>query len=99
MKGSAERAGAMESHIERNLGDRCAGVCQQSLGAFNAPARPVAIRRLPEGLLEGSQKMIWAQPHQIGEHVERDVLRKALLDEIHDALLLPRGKSATRRRP
>src|SRR5215831_12691931 len=54
MKGSAERARAMESHIERNLSDRCAGVCQQGLGALNPPARPVAIRRLPEGLLEGS---------------------------------------------
>src|SRR5215510_16471653 len=61
MKGSAERARAMESHIERNLGDRCAGVCQQGLGALNSPGRPVAIRRLPKGLLEGSQKMIWAQ--------------------------------------
>src|SRR5215471_16373817 len=98
MKGSAEPARAMESHIERNLSDRCAGVCQQGLGALNPPARPVAIRRLPEGLLEGSQKMIWAQPHQIGEHVERNVLGKVLLDEIHDALLLPRGKPATWRR-
>src|SRR6516164_491108 len=68
MKGSAERARGVESHIERNLGDRCAGVCKQGLSALNPPARPVAIRRLPEGLLEGSQKMIWAQPHQIGEH-------------------------------
>src|SRR5215468_4454241 len=32
MKGSAGRARAMESHIERNLSDRCAGVCQQGLG-------------------------------------------------------------------
>src|SRR5262245_58157721 len=99
MKGSAEPARAMESHSERNLGDRCAGVRQQGLGALNPPARPVAIRRLPEGLLEASQKMIWAQPHQISEHVERNVLRKVLLDEIHDALLLPRGKPATWRRP
>src|SRR6516164_347729 len=99
MKGGAERARAMESHIERNLGDRCAAACQQGLGALNPPARPVAIRRLPEGLLEGSQKMKWAQPHQIGEHVERNVLGKVLLDEIHDALLFPRGKPATWRRP
>src|SRR5262249_12937466 len=98
MKGSAERARAMESDIECNLSDRCAGVCQQGLGALNPPARPVAIRRLPEGLLEGSQKMIWAQPHQIGEHAERNGLGKMLLDEIHDALLLPRGKPATWRR-
>src|SRR6516225_4787797 len=98
MKGSAERR-AMESHIARNLGDQCAGVCQQGLGALNPPARPVAIRRLPEGLLEGSQKMIRAQPYEIGEHVERNVLRKVLLDEIHDALLLPRGKPTTWRRP
>ena len=99
MKGSAERARATESHIERNLSDRCAGVCQQDPGALNPPARPIAIRRLPERLLEGSQKMIWAQAHQIGEHVERNVLGKVLLDEIHDALLLPRGKPATWRRP
>src|SRR5262245_56283614 len=99
MKGSTERACAMESHIARNLGDRCAGVCQQSLGAFNPPACPVAIRRLPEGLLEGSQKMIRAQPRQIGEHVERNVLRQVRLDEIHDALLLPRSKPAPWRRP
>src|SRR5262249_61998940 len=99
MKGSAERARAMESHIERNLSDRCAGVCQQGLGALNPPARPVAIRRLPEGLLEGSQKKIWAQPHQIGEHVEGKLLGKVLLGKIHDALLLPYGKPATRRRP
>src|SRR5262245_38283118 len=99
MKGSAERARAVESHIERNLSDRCAGVCQQGLGALNPPARPVAIRRLPEGSLEGSQEMIWAQPQQIGEHVERNVLGKVLLDEIHDALLLPHGKPATWRRP
>src|SRR5262249_62254323 len=98
MKGSAERAGATESYIARNLGDRCAGGCQKGLGALNPPARPVAIRRLPEGLLEGSQKMIWAQPHQIGEDVERKVLGKMLLDEIHDALLFPRGKPATWRR-
>src|SRR5262245_39577772 len=98
MKGSAERARAMESHSERNLGDRCAGVCQQGLGALNPPPRPVAIRRLPEGLLEGSQKMIWAQPNEIGEHIERNVLGKVLLDEIHDALLLPRGKPSTWRR-
>src|SRR5262249_3595459 len=99
MKGSTECARAMEPHIARNLGDRCAGVCQQSLGAFNPSARPVAMRRLPEGLLEGSQKMIRAQPRQIGEHVERNVRRKVLLDEIHDALLLPRGKPAAWRRP
>src|SRR5262249_7282391 len=99
MKGSAERARAMESHIERNLRAQCAGLGQQGLGALNPPARPVAIRRLPEGLLEGSQKMIWAQPHLIGERVERNVLGKVLLDEIHDALLLPRGKPATWRRP
>src|SRR5262249_57624277 len=89
MKGSAERARAMESHSERNLGDRCAGVCQQGLGALNPPPRPVAIRRLPEGLLEGSQKMIWAQPNEIGEHIERNVLGKVLLHEIHYPLLFP----------
>src|SRR5262249_47462225 len=98
MKRRAERARAMESHIERNLSDRCAGVCQQGLGALNPPARPVAIRRLPERLLEGSQKKIWAQPHPSGEHRERKILGKVLLDEIHDALVLPRGKPATRRR-
>src|SRR5215472_2926332 len=54
MKGSAERARAMETHFERDLVDRWAGVCQQGLGALNPPARPVAIRWLPEGLLEGS---------------------------------------------
>ena len=43
--------------------------------------------------------MIWAQPHQIGEHVERNILGKVLLDEIHDAFLLPRGKPATWRGP
>src|ERR1700741_3747199 len=62
MKGSDDRVRAMESHIELNLGDRCAGACQQGLGALNPPARPVAIWRLPERLFEGSQKMIWAQP-------------------------------------
>src|SRR5262245_66205698 len=99
MKGSGERARATESHNASNLGDRCAGACQQGLGALNPPARPVPIRRLPDGLLEGSQKMIRAQPHQIGEHVERNVLGKMLLDEIHDALLLPRSKPATWQRP
>src|SRR5262249_19727643 len=99
MKGSAERARATETHIARNLVDRCAGLCQQGLGALNPPARPVTKRRLPEGLLEGSQKRIWAQPHQIGEHVERNILGKVLLDEIHDAFLLPRGKPATWRGP
>ena len=39
MKGSAERARAVETHIARNLGDRCAGGCQQGLGALNP--RPV----------------------------------------------------------
>src|SRR5262249_61583454 len=99
MKGSAERAGATESYIARNLGDRCAGVCQQGLGALNPPARPVAIRRLPEGLLEGSQKMIWAQPHQIGEDVEGNVLGKGPLDENHGRPLLPPGKAPTRPPP
>src|SRR5215831_19975592 len=99
MKGSAERARATESHTERNLGDRCVGVRQQGLGAFNPPARPVAIWGLPEGLLEGSQKMIWAEPHQVSEHVKRNFLGKVLLDEIHDALLLPHGEPATWRRP
>jgi hypothetical protein len=54
---------------------------------------------LPEGLLEGSQKMIWAEPHQVSEHVKRNFLGEVLLDEFHDALLLPRGKPATWRRP
>ena len=34
----------MESHLERNLGDRCAGACQQGLGALNvsdAEGKPV----------------------------------------------------------
>src|SRR5215468_10142229 len=99
MKGSAERARATESHTERNLADCCAGVRQQGLGALNPPARPVVIRRLPEGLLEGSQKMIRAEPHQLGEHVKRNFLGKVLLDEIHDALLLPHDETAAWRRP
>jgi len=50
--------------------------------------------RLSEGPLERSQEMIRAQLHEIGQHVERNVPRKVLFHEIHDALLLPPHKSA-----
>jgi len=56
VEGGAERTGAAETHAERDLGDRCAEICQQRLGALDAAAGDVAIRRLTEGLSPGEFK-------------------------------------------
>src|ERR1043166_9890915 len=99
MKGGAECARSIESDIERDLGDRCAPIRQQGLGAPDPAPRPVTVRRRSERLLERSQEMIRAQLREIGQRLEGDVLGKVLLHEIQDALLLPSGKPATHGRP
>src|SRR5262249_14195483 len=95
MERRAERPGCAESDIEGDFCNWRTWIGQQGLCVLNAPPRPVALRRLPEGPLEGSQEMIWAQSHQIGQRVEGYILCEMLFHEIDDAPLLPAGKSAT----
>src|SRR2546425_13237935 len=95
MKRGAERTHCAESDIERDFGNRRGRICQKGLCAFDPSRRPVAMRRLSEGLLERSKEMIRAQSPQLGQQLKRNVLREVLFHEIDDTPLLPAGKPAT----
>src|SRR3974390_2246774 len=94
-KRGAECARPTETDLERHLGNGSTRICQQSLRAFHAARRPVAMWRLSEGPLERTQEMIRTQSHKLAQRIKRDVFRKVLLDKFHHASLLPWGKPAT----
>ncbi len=50
------------------------------LGAFDAAARHIAVRRLAEGLLEQAGEMEGAEPHQLGQGGQRDLLMQMGFD-------------------
>ena len=98
-KRGAECARSTETDLERDLGDGCTRICQQSLRALDPPRRPVAMWRLSKGPLERSQEMIRAQSHKLGQRIKGNVFGKVLLDKFHHAALLPWRKPATVCRP
>src|SRR4029077_16195011 len=98
-KCGAECARPTETDLERDLGNGCTRICQQSLRALEPTRSPVAMRRLAKGPLERPQEMIRAQSHKLGQRIKRNVFGKVLLDEFHHASLLPWGKPAAVGRP
>src|ERR1700726_1555017 len=98
-KRGAECARPTETDLERDLGNGCARICQQSLRALDPPRRPVAMWWLSKGPLERSQEMIRAQSHKLGQPVKGSVFGKVLLNEFHHASLLPWRESTAVGRP
>ena len=67
---------------------------QQDFRLLDAPLNVIAMRRHAERLLESATEIIRAQPHQLRERRERNLLGQMFVDVPgHDALL-PRGEPA-----
>src|SRR5581483_9298631 len=69
-----------EPDADTDLGYRHRTLGEESLRMLDAPARVVAVRRLPEGLLEGPAEMIGAETGKPGERRERNRLGEMLFD-------------------
>src|SRR5262245_45252762 len=80
----AERRGKCarlpEAHVESDFRHRQVALCQQALGAFDATAGEIAMRRHAERLLERTREMVRAELHQLGQGQECDILGKMLVD-------------------
>src|SRR3984893_10891672 len=70
-KSGGERACLAESYGKSDIGHRRSWLCQQRLGAFDAPAGMVAMRRRAEGLLERSTEIVRAQADPLRERGAR----------------------------
>ena len=88
-------AGLAKAQIDPDLRHRHRGIGQQRLGLLDAQAAHVAVRRQAEGLLERPHEMKGAQPHDVGQRGQRNVVREVLLDVLRNLLLLPAGEPAS----
>src|SRR5581483_12271873 len=83
-----------EPDAHADLGHRYRTFGEESFRMLDAPVRVVTVRRLSEGLLEGSAEMIGAETGKLGERCERNRFGKMLLDIGGDNALLPGGEPA-----
>src|SRR5256885_12599224 len=67
-KRAAERAQAVEAHVEADLGDRARGLTQELHGPLHAPALQVAVRRLAES---GAELAAEVRRRYVGDACER----------------------------
>ena len=79
---AAERAEAPEADSEAHLGHRERRVAEEFLGALDAAALEVAVRRLPEGLLEAPNEVRPRRVRLAGERRNVERLREVPVDEI-----------------
>src|SRR5260370_393821 len=94
----AERTGLAEARGQSDLRHRERRIGQQNLRALDASAGVIAVRRHAKGLLEGPAEIVRAEPNQLRELGERDLVAKVLLDVRDRDPLLPGGETAAHRR-
>jgi len=91
-KRGGERARLAEADAEPDLRHRQRALGQQGLGALDAPAREIPVRRHAERLLERAGEMERAQPRFSSQGCERDLVGKMRVDVLRQLLLLPGGQ-------
>src|SRR5258708_21035509 len=99
MKCGGERARLAEANFERDRSDGQLTLRQELLGPLDSAIGVISVRRHPEGTLERPREMVWAEPRQISEGREQDIVGDMLLDIGGHPLLLPARKPATTNRP
>src|SRR5258707_7707408 len=93
-RGERARFAVADGHSD--IRHRRRGLRQQKLGAFDATAVVISMRRHAERLLEGPAEIIRAQANQPRESRERYRLGEMLLDVGSDRSLLPGGEATLR---
>src|SRR6202022_4358486 len=94
MKRGGEGARLAEADLERDRGDGQLTIRQQLLGPFDSAVGVISVRRHAEGALERPGEMVRAQPRQLGEGREGNIVGDILLDIGGHPLLLPARKAA-----
>ena len=93
-RGERARFAVADGHSD--IRHRRRGLRQQQLGAFDATAVVISMRRHAERLLEGPAEIIRAQANEPRESRERYRLGEMLLDVGSDRALLPGGEATLR---
>src|SRR4029077_8455462 len=93
-KGGGKGARLAEANRQSDLGHRRSRPGEQRLGAIDAPAGVVAVRRYAERLLEGPAEMVGAQAYELGKVRQRYRIGQVIFDVGGDDALLPTGKTA-----
>src|ERR1700676_25131 len=99
MKCGGKGGGLAKSNLERNRSDGQLTIRQELLGPLNSAMRVISVRRHFEGTLKRPREMVRAQPRQLGQGRERDVVGDMRFDVVGHPLLLPTRKATVIDRP
>src|SRR6202012_1874155 len=83
-KGVAKRAVLHIAQAQRDFGDRGCAIRQQELGNLHALLHLILVRRYAEGLFECAAEVMEAEPTQLRELHQADLLAQMRFDVVDD---------------